>query len=91
MENTNTIVKQTYDYTKTDLGKMGTWKIKFGKHKGLTFSELNTNEPEYCAWVLTKFDSDDALVQYIRRSEPGAEVKIQHASLTVLSRIQEGV
>lgn len=69
MENTNTTVKQTYDYTKTDLEKMGNWKIKFGKHKGKTFGELLRNHPDYCEWIVSKFDGDDALVQFINRSE----------------------
>lgn len=55
------------DYNQTDLSRMDSWKVKFGKHKGLTFNELLNSQTEYCDWVQTKFDETDALRCYITR------------------------
>jgi len=66
---TETIEKKVYDYTTTDLSQMNTWSIKFGKHKGKTFGEMLKEDPEYCSWIVSKFDKEDALVQFITRSQ----------------------
>lgn len=65
---TETTEKKVYDYTTTNLSQMNTWSIKFGKHKGSTFGKILEQDPEYCMWIVSKFDKADALVQFITRS-----------------------
>ncbi len=73
MSTTNTIATETtekkiYDYTQTDLSRMANWSIKFGKHKGSTFGKMFEQDPDYCTWIVNKFEKEDALVQFITRS-----------------------
>lgn len=65
MEKIVEVKKKVNYYEDVEPSKFKNWKIKFGKHKGVTFQELYDHEPEYCEWIVEKFDAKEPLRRFI--------------------------
>lgn len=51
-------------YEELEPSKFANWVLRFGKHKGKTFKNTALEDPEYCDWIIEKFDDKEPLKRF---------------------------